>query len=267
MIRTEQNATIAAGACEIPAIYTEGAGRRAALMAHGLQGDKNEYKDTLAHLADRLEAAGAASLRIDFRGHGDSARPLSEFTLATQIQDLAAAVRWLAERGHSELTLFGYSFGAPPTLALACLYPEHARRCVLLSPVTDYRSSFVEPNTPWNREHFGRERLLAGIREGGIPLEEGYTLSPAALTEMLLCDIPALARAAACPIAIFHGDCDRYVAHADSEALCRQGGHIRLHTMPQTGHGPTDFATDSMDSAIARKNLADIAAALGGEAP
>ena len=264
MIKTERNATIAAGDCEIPAVYTEGAGGRAVLMAHGLMGDKNEYKDTLALLADRLEAAGAASLRIDFRGHGDSARPLAEFSLASQIQDLAAAVRWLLERGHSELTLFGYSFGAPPVLALACLYPEHVRRCVLLSPVTDYKSSFVEPNTPWNREHFGRERLLAGIRGGGLALEQGYTLSPAALTEMLLCDIPALARAAACPITIFHGDCDRYVAHADSERLC-VGSAATLRTMPQTGHGPTDFATDSMSSPIARKNLEDIAAVLLGK--
>ena len=266
MLRTTQNTTIA-GACEIPAIYTEGAGGRAVLMAHGLMGDKNEYKDTLAHLAERLEAAGTATLRIDFRGHGDSAQPLTEFTLASQIQDLAAAVRWLIERGHTELTLLGYSFGGPPTLALASLYPEHAKRCVLLSPVTDYRTSFVEPNTPWNREHFGRERLLAGIREGGIELEAGYTLAPAVLTDMLLCDIPALARAAACPIAIFHGDCDRYVAHADSQRLCAQGSHIRLHTMPQTGHGPTDFETDSMESEIAQKNLADIATALLGEAP
>lgn len=263
MIRTKQNAAIAAGAHEIPAIYAEGADGRAVLMAHGLMGDKNEYKDTLALLADRLEAAGAASLRIDFRGHGDSARPLAEFTLASQIQDLAAAARWLLERGHSELTLLGYSFGAPPVLALASLYPEAVRRCVLLSPVTDYRRSFVEPNAPWNREHFGRERLLAGIREGGLRLEENYTLSPAVLTDMLLCDIPALARAATCPITIFHGDSDRYVAHADSEALCRLGDHIRLRTMPQTGHGPTDFDTDSMESEIALKNLEDVAAVLG----
>ena len=152
-------------------------------------------------------------------------------------------------------------------LALASLYPDNVRHCVLLSPVTDYRRSFVEPATPWNRELFGRERLLAGIREGGLQLEAGYTLSPAALTDMLLCDIPTLARSASCPITIFHGDSDRYVAHADSEALCRLGDNIRLRTMPQTGHGPTDFATDSMESAIAQKNLADVAAALCGDAP
>ena len=235
------------------------------LLAHGLLGDKNEYKDTLALLADRLEAAGTASLRIDFCGHGDSTRPLDEFFLASQIQDLAVAARWLLELGHTELSLLGYSFGAPPVLALASLYPENVRHCVLLSPVTDYRRSFVEPNAPWNREHFGRDRLLAGIRGGGLRLEEGYTLSPAVLTDMLLCDIPALARAASCPITIFHGDRDRYVAHADSEALCRLGDSIHLRTMPGTGHGPTDFATDSMNSPIAQKNLADVAAALRGE--
>ena len=261
MIRTQQNAVLA-GAYEIPAIYSEGAGSRAVLMAHGLLGDKNEYKDTLALLAERLEETGTASLRIDFCGHGDSRRSLAEFTLASQIQDLAVALRWLLDQGHSELTLLGYSFGAPPVLALASLYPEAVRHCVLLSPVTDYRRSFVEPNTPWNREHFGRERLLAGIRGNGLQLEENYTLSPAVLTDMLLCDIPSLARAASCPITIFHGDCDRYVSHDDSEALCLLGDSIRLHTMPQTGHGPTDFATDSMDSPIALKNLAGIAAAL-----
>ena len=265
MIRTTQNATLA-GVYEIPAIYAAAdAGKKAVLMAHGLLGDKNEDKDTLAHLADQLEEAGLASLRIDFCGHGDSSRDLAEFTLASQIQDLAVAIRWLLGRGHTELTLLGYSFGAPPVLALASLYPEHVRHCVLLSPVTDYRSSFVEPDSPWNREHFGRVRLLAGIRGNGLQLEEGYTLSPAVLTDMLLCDIPALARTASCPITIFHGDRDRYVSHADSERLCRQGSSITLRTMPQTGHGPTDFDTDSMDSPIALKNLADIVAALRGQ--
>ena len=105
------------------------------------------------------------------------------------------------------------------------------------------------------------------MRGGGLKLEASYTLSPAALTDMLLCDIPALARAAKCPITIFYGDSDRYVAHVDSETLCLLGESIRLLTMPQTGHGPTDFAMDSMDSPIALKNLADLVAALLGEAP
>ena len=265
MFRTKTNATLV-GTYEIPAIYAAGdSGQRAVLMAHGLLGDKNEYKDTLAHLADRLEEAGTASLRIDFCGHGDSSQPLADFTLASQIQDLVVAVRWLLERGHTALTLLGYSFGAPPVLALASLYPEQVRHCVLLSPVTDYRSSFVEPDSIWNREHFGRERLLAGIRGKGLQLEEGYVLSPAVLTEMLLCDIPGLAHDAGCPITIFHGDSDRYVAFSNSERLCRPGSAVSLRTMAQTGHGLTDFATDSMTSPITQQNLSEMVTALCAE--
>ena len=65
------------------------------IMAHGLLGSKNEYLDTQARIAEKLEEHGIGSLRIDFCGHGDSERDLENFSLSSQIEDMSAAIEWL----------------------------------------------------------------------------------------------------------------------------------------------------------------------------
>ena len=143
MLKIFKNATVNFGT-EIPAIYIPGDEKRAAvIMAHGIMGSKNEYLDTQARIAEKLEYMGIASLRIDFRGHGDSDRTMKEFSLDTQIQDLCDSIRWMQNKKYSSFILLGISFGAPPAMIVSALYKQIVKKCVLIAPVTDYKKTFI----------------------------------------------------------------------------------------------------------------------------
>ena len=78
---------------QIPAAFEEGIDTNpVVIMAHGLQGSKDEYLNTQLRIADELKKLGIGSLRIDFRGHGESEQSLEEFSLKSQIEDLVTAI-------------------------------------------------------------------------------------------------------------------------------------------------------------------------------
>lgn len=255
MLRTVKNATIDINN-KIPAIYISGdKNRPIVIMAHGIMGSKNEYLDTQARISEKLENLGIASLRIDFCGHGDSDRTMREFSLDTQIQDLRDSIHWSLDKKYTSFILLGISFGAPPALIVSSLYNQIVKKCVLVAPVTDYKKTFVEPTTSWGKENFGAQRIINGIRCGGLSLEDNYTLFPQVLTDMLLVDIPTFIMHSNLNVTIFHGDSDNMVPYATSQAMCNYGNNIRLITMDNTEHGLTEVGDEEFVSPISLGNL------------
>lgn len=263
MLKIFKNVTVNFGT-EIPAIYIPGDEKRpAVIMAHGIMGSKNEYLDTQARIAEKLEYMGIASLRIDFRGHGDSDRTMKEFSLDTQIQDLCDSIRWMQNKKYSSFILLGISFGAPPAMIVSALYKQIVKKCVLIAPVTDYKKTFIEPITPWGKENFGEERILKGIREEGLQLDADYTMYPGVLTDMLLADIPTFVMHSRLNITIFHGDCDNMVPYETSRAMCDLGKNIKLIKMHSTEHGLTEVGDEEFINRISIENLGKVVQELG----
>lgn len=64
------------------------------LMLHGFAGDRDE-EDIFPRAAKAFAAAGLASLRIDFRGAGDSGGSFADTTFSRQIEDGLAALQFL----------------------------------------------------------------------------------------------------------------------------------------------------------------------------
>ncbi|MEM1363723.1 MAG: alpha/beta fold hydrolase [Pseudomonadota bacterium] len=100
------------------------------LMLHGFNGARDEVATehvpdgVFAHTADKLAAAGFASLRIDFRGSGDSIQDMSfaETTFESQIADAEAAMTHLQTLNvvnGNELFVIGWSQGGLVAAALA----------------------------------------------------------------------------------------------------------------------------------------------------
>ncbi len=143
----------------------------AVVLVHMLTRSRDDWRA----FAERLQAAGAAALAVDLRGHGGSSG--SAAPSAAMALDVQAAVAWLAARGDltpGAIGIVGASFGA--TVALLAAGESAAVRAVaLLSPAADYRGV----------------RLEAGLRKlGARPLllvastEDPYALRTArALTE------------------------------------------------------------------------------------
>lgn len=77
-------------------------------------------KENHADFAERCAAAGMAALCLDVRGHGASGGALD----GGAVDDVLAAVAWLAERGHGTVGLRGSSMGGYLALLAAARDPR-----------------------------------------------------------------------------------------------------------------------------------------------
>jgi len=105
------------------------------ILVHMLGKSKEEW----AHLADRLQDAGATVLAIDLRGHGSAGG--SAAVLPPMVADVRAAIDWLNGRPGvraAGLAVVGASLGAN-LAALASADAPQVRAIALLSPSLDYR--------------------------------------------------------------------------------------------------------------------------------
>lgn len=94
----------------------------AVLMCHGLAGHKTGKYRLYVLLAERLSKLGIASLRIDFRGSGDSEGSFSEMTLASEVSDAIIALDYLRNRpdvDNVRIGMFGRSVGGMVALMTA----------------------------------------------------------------------------------------------------------------------------------------------------
>ena len=91
----------------------------AVLLLHGFTGTRDELaipgtdEGVFARSARLMAEAGLASLRIDFRGSGDSvgAMTYADTTFEGQIEDAQTALTWLRQEGFAPIYLLGWSQG------------------------------------------------------------------------------------------------------------------------------------------------------------
>ncbi len=66
-------------------------------MCHGFAGTKVGCYRIYVRLAEALARRGIASMRIDFRGCGDSEGEFQKTTLSGQVEDAMLTLKWLEE--------------------------------------------------------------------------------------------------------------------------------------------------------------------------
>ncbi|MEM9105582.1 MAG: alpha/beta fold hydrolase [Pseudomonadota bacterium] len=115
------------------------------LMLHGFTGTRDELpiKDTedgvFSRTARELSKNGYASLRIDFRGSGESEGKWEDTTFSGQLKDAVAAIDWLRENPDvdgSKISLLGWSQGGLVASHAAAARPE-LTSTILWAPVTN----------------------------------------------------------------------------------------------------------------------------------
>lgn len=95
----------------------EGPVRASAILAHCFTCSKDI--PAARRIAGRLAARGIAVLRFDFTGLGHSGGEFANTNFSSNVQDLHAAVRALAQRGMSPQLLIGHSLGGAAVLKAA----------------------------------------------------------------------------------------------------------------------------------------------------
>ncbi len=114
---------------------------QAVVMLHGFGSSRDEVGGLFASQAAALAAEGIASLRIDFRGYGESAGDMADTTLEGMIADAALARTYLAGLDGVDaerIGVIGYSFGA----AIAMLEPDDFVSVVVWGQMGDLAAEF-----------------------------------------------------------------------------------------------------------------------------
>src|SRR6266481_1310949 len=159
------------GTLELP----EGAAKPAViLLLHGFKGSRNELQipslkvGIYARAAEAWAAKGLASLRIDFRGGGDSDGSFEDTTISGQVKDALAALEFLQTEKSidpTRIALLGWSQGGAVAATVAGRTKRPLRAVALWNPLVSPAGSIEAV--------FGAEVVKAGLASGGksIPVK------------------------------------------------------------------------------------------------
>lgn len=109
----------------------------AVLICHGLAGNKTGRFRLYVKLAHELAKVGIATLRIDFRGCGDSDGEFSDSTVKGFMKDAQQSLQYLVDQkgiDSERIGLFGRSFGAAVAITIATDY-KFAKSLALWAPL------------------------------------------------------------------------------------------------------------------------------------
>lgn len=113
---------------------------RPVLFLHGFTGNKSESGRLYTDMARHLCSNNYASLRFDFRCHGDSPLPFEEFTITYAVEDAMSALSFLKTISNidsSKLAIIGLSMGGGVAVKLAA-GRDDVSALILLSPALDW---------------------------------------------------------------------------------------------------------------------------------
>ncbi len=229
-----------------------------AILLHGLGGTKDEYGGFYKELSEKLCGEGYATLRFDFRGHGESEGYQREFTVTGQILDIKASVREVSKIWNGNISLVATSFGAGAGVIYTAIHGRNIiDRLVLISPVLDYQQTFLTPKTPWMKTQFTNEKLRDAEETGYISFEGMFDIGIKLIEEMRIIKPYEYIRTLDKPILTIHGERDTIVPVETSMEHGVPNRHSRLVILPNTDHGYIAYGDDG-ESEASLRNRAQI---------
>lgn len=194
----------------------------AVLMLSGWRGDKHGARSV--RLAEKLALAGIASLRFDFRGHGESEGDIRRASVKTELEDVQAARWFLARRRKIDdrrVGIIGASIGGSVALLAMSRLPVFYRCAVLVSARSDFHSD-LKPGT----YSFSNERGRRVVNR--VMMKSGRAVDFYAESDMV--------DAAKIPVLVLHGTLDTTVPFRQSQLLAMNQNHFTLVPVEGAGH-------------------------------
>jgi alpha-beta hydrolase superfamily lysophospholipase len=216
MISEPVEITAADGHCVCATVVRAGA-PRLVVLAHGITTGKDEG-GSYTTFAEGFLAPDFDSIRFDFRGHGESAIPAPQATVAGELLDLMAVFQWARAQGYHEIFHLASSFGGSITLlAMQTFDLSFLAAAVLWNPVVDYTRTFIRSETPWARQFFNQAKPEELAVRPGTPIPgTGFVIGPLLALELMLLRPQDTVWPPAVPLLLVHGTSDRYVPFATS---------------------------------------------------
>lgn len=141
------------------------------LMLHGFASSRNEVGDMYLRLATALAARGIGSLRIDFRGWGESAGGMENSTVTGMVEDAALAYAYLSALegvDTSRIGILGFSLGGGITVFSAGENPDAYRSMALWSTFGSLHDIFIE--------ELGQDNFDAAAANGQVDIDLGWRM-------------------------------------------------------------------------------------------
>ncbi|MEV7494309.1 alpha/beta fold hydrolase [Streptomyces anulatus] len=241
----------------------------AIVVAHGFTGSADR---PAVRRAARVFAQRAAVITFSFRGHGRSG---GRSTVGDrEVLDLAAAVAWARELGHSRVVTVGFSMGGSVVLRHGALYTAEsvAGRTAVRVPAREGRTGSVgahsdavvsvsAPARWYYRGTAPMRRLHWVVTRPSGRLVGRYGLRTRIATEdwdpVPLSPVAAVPLIAPAPLLLVHGDRDPYFPLDHPRMLAEAAGPGGAELWLERGMGHAENAAD--DALLAR--IADWATA------
>jgi predicted alpha/beta-fold hydrolase len=245
----------------IPAIYAyddEIKSEKTLILLHGIATNKNEYHDFYKTLSLDLIKNNYSTVRIDFRGHGDSVLPPSEFTISSQVEDLITTIYWLIkEKGFKKVNLLGTSFGAAPCIFVSNILPHFIDEVFLISPVLDYNKTFITPMSEWGKDLFKNIIDDVLIKKQKLYISDTFYIHSRLVAEMEIINILSFVNKTNRIFHTIHGDADSMVDYSITLEASQEVKNIKLYSFKDMEHGFTyknddDGVTDKTKNNITR---------------
>lgn len=211
----------------------DGPARGFALFCHGITSDRSEW-GIFDQMAEAFAALGLASLRFDFRGHGESALESEKIQLQGLVGDVRAAwshLRSLPKFAQLPAFVVGSSFGGGIAYRTVDEMGS-ATGAFMLAPVFDYLADISKTAPRWKTQ-VEKEGVFSYsvLRLSGNIVEEARNF--------ISQDAPA-----ALPVTVFHGDKDDDVPLESSRSFAASHSRCELVIVEGAGHviaAPGDF--------------------------
>lgn len=231
----------------------------AAILLHGITTQKNEYADFFRQLANSLAQHNICSLRIDFRGHGDSTVSSRQFSVSSQVIDTLTAAQWLSQTVKlMPVHLIGCSFGSPPAIFASLLNRGLIGRLFLICPVLDYDATFLNPKTEWAKSLFNPKTLKMAFTNGTLKMTDDFSIDVKLLVEMQLVKPYLALRDVAKKCVVVHGKADSMVPFQITRKRTAGIKNVRVIGIPRMDHGYMDLDDEQGVSQASRRNFEKI---------
>lgn len=228
----------------ISAVHTVSNSRSVVLWLHGITVNKDEYLSLFKEGANQIGEKGVDSLRIDFRGHGESGGTSMDFSVTGQMLDVVSALNYLIDYYKNKIIqvhIVGCSFGSPPAIFAAYKYPDIVKSIILIAPVLSYKRTFLTPETEWAQSLFNSETISELQKTNKLYLNDNFPISMKLFIEMEIIFPEYFLSQVRQKVTIIHGDADSMVPYDVSKDLSNELENINLISIKEMDHGFNDM--------------------------
>ncbi len=209
------------------------------VICHGFMGSKDYL--LLEDLANDLEAAGIASIRFDFNGHGESEGRFQDMTVPNEIEDAKKVINFVKETNRfSSISIAGHSQGGVVSSMVAGeLGADNIKAVVLFAPAAVLRDHIISGYLFGEHYDSLNPPEYVDIFNGKLRVGKGYLVTG---RELPIYETAAKYQGPAC---LIHGSGDSLVPYTYSLHYHELWKDSEIHIMSKIDHGFTEHEAEA----------------------